>query len=423
MPLWEYLESGGKRAVAVWHRRSGKDDTDLHITCVKALERIGTYWYLLPLATQARKAIWEAVNPHSGKRRIDEAFPREIRENTRENEMFIRLKNGSTWQVVGSDNYDSLVGSPPVGVVFSEWALSDPKAWAYLRPILLENGGWALFNYTPRGRNHGYTTFESAKDDPNWFVQRLTVDDTNVFTKEQLAQERKEIIRENGEVFGEAIFQQEYYCSFQAAILGAYYGREMTAAENGKRITRVPWEPQLEVYTAWDLGIGDSTSIWFVQLVGREIHIIDYIESSGVGLDHYAAELRRGERSSYVYAEHLLPHDGEAKELGTGKTRIETLRSLHVGKIRVVPKQAVEDGINAARLIIPRCWFDQVKCERGIEALRQYKREWDDEKKTFAPRPSHDWTSHAADAFRYLALGLNTKPKQDWKQPSTRWVA
>ena len=164
--LWTHLENGGQRAVAVWHRRSGKDEVALHWTACAMHRRIGTYWHMLPEASQARKAIWEAINPHTGKRRIDEAFPPAVRSTTRDNEMFIRIRPGSTWQVIGSDNYNSLVGSPPVGVVFSEWALADPQAWAYVRPILRENGGWAVFIYTPRGRNHGATFYEGHQGDP-----------------------------------------------------------------------------------------------------------------------------------------------------------------------------------------------------------------------------------------------------------------
>ncbi|MCI5049981.1 MAG: hypothetical protein MRY32_06580, partial [Rickettsiales bacterium] len=241
--LWNYLQSGGKRAIAIWHRRSGKDDVCLHWTCYDAVENPATYWYMLPEAAQARKAIWEAVNPHTGRRRIDEAFPKEIRATTREQEMMIKLINGATWQVVGSDNYDSLVGSPPRGVVFSEWPMSRPQSWAYLRPILAENGGWAIFNGTPRGENHAHTMFEGAKHDPEWFAELLTVDDTGVFSHDMLEKERNEYIREHGADVGQALFQQEYYCSFQAAILGAYYAKEMAQAERDKRITFVPHDP------------------------------------------------------------------------------------------------------------------------------------------------------------------------------------
>lgn len=404
-PLWSYLERGGKRAIAIWHRRSGKDDLALHWTACAAVQRVGVYWHMLPEAAQARKAIWDAVNPHTGIRRIDEAFPAALRATTREQEMMIRFQNGSTWQVVGSDNFDSLVGSPPVGIVFSEWALANPSSWAYLRPILAENGGWSLFITTPRGRNHAAVMYDAGRQDPEWYSERLPATETRVFTPDQLEAERLEYVRELGVEIGEALFRQEYLCDFNAAILGSYYGHLLEAAEFEGRLTSVPYDPQHPVDTAWDLGVGDSTAIWCVQQVGREIRVIDYYEASGVGLDHYAKWLQS---RPYVYGEHILPHDAGHKELGTGRTRVETLLSYGI-RATVLPRISVDDGINAARLILPRCWFDAGRCKRGIEALRQYKRDWDDKAKTFKPAPRHDWASHGADAFRYLALGLEEK--------------
>lgn len=219
-PLWEYLEGGGRRAVAIWHRRAGKDDVCLHWTAKAATLRVGTYWHMLPEASQARKAIWEAVNPHTGKRRIDEAFPQAIRSTTREQEMMIRLFNGSTWQVVGSDNWNSLVGSPPVGLVYSEWALADPTSWAYLRPILAENGGWVLFITTPRGDNHAKTMYELSLKSEGHFAQLLPADKTGVFTPEQLESELLEYVQEYGKTRGEALFNQEFMVSFSPAFAG-----------------------------------------------------------------------------------------------------------------------------------------------------------------------------------------------------------
>ncbi len=408
------MEGGGKRAVAVWHRRSGKDDVALHWTAVAAHQRPATYWHMLPLANQARRAVWEAVNAATSKRRIDEAFPKELRETSRENEMLIRFKCGSTWQFLGSDSYDALVGAPPAGIVFSEWSLADPRSWSYLRPILDENNGWAVFIYTPRGRNHGLTTLKLARSSPDWFAEVLTSHDTGIFEADRLATVRRELIMENGEADGAAIFAQEYECSFQAALVGSYYGGLMEAADKEGRIGSVPYDPAALVHTAWDLGIGDSTAIWFIQLVGQEIHWIDFYESSGVGLDHYAKVLKE---KPYAYGQHLLPHDARARELGSGKTRVETLAGLGL-RSRVVPRQAVDDGINALRLMLPRSWFDAAKCERGIEALRSYRREWDEKMATFRPRPLHDWSSHAADAARAGALGLKQRPKRSGPRPT-----
>jgi hypothetical protein len=399
--LWNYLERGGKRAVAIWHRRAGKDEVCLHWTASAAHMRVGVYWHMLPEANQARKAVWDAVNPHTGKRRINEAFPQGLRESTRETDMAIRFRNGSLWQLVGSDNYNSLVGSPPVGVVFSEFALADPSAWGYLRPILAENGGWALFITTPRGRNHASTFYEAARQDKHWFAEQLPATETPVFTAAQLEIEHRELLREYGPDDGEARYRQEYLVSFDAGVMGSYYGTLMEAAEKERRITRVMHEPTLPVHTAWDLGIGDATAIWCVQLVGQEVRLIDYIENSGVGLDWYVREL---DKRPWKWGDHALPHDAEARELGTGRSRLETLRSLGLGRAMIVSRQSIEDGINATRMMLPRCFFDADKCARGVSALQNYRRSWNEALRTYSDRPLHDWTSHAADALRYLAL-------------------
>jgi phage terminase large subunit len=409
-PLWKFLRAGGKRAVAVWHRRAGKDSTALNFTAVAAHRRVANYWHMLPTAKQGRKVVWESID-RQGRRAIDQAFPPEIRDSKRDDEMLIRLKCGSTWQVVGSDNFDALIGANPAGVVFSEYSVADPRAWDYIRPILAENGGWALFIYTPRGRNHGAELYEMASKTPGWFAEKLTVDDTKVIGPEIITEERNSGMSEE-------MIKQEYYCSFQAALVGAYYGLAMETAEAQNRITAVPWAPDLPVITAWDLGIGDSTAIWFCQQSGREIRLIDYYENSGVGLDHYAKVLSE---LPYAYGECLLPHDVMQSELGTGKTRLETMRKLGLaGRARVLPQTKVDDGINAGRLILPRCWFDAEKCKRGIEALRQYRKAWNDERRVFEDRPLHDWTSHAADAFRYLAVGLREPRDPFAKPPPTR---
>lgn len=410
MQAWAALERGIKRHVWLFHRRAGKDEMALHWTACAAMQRVGGYWHLLPQATQARKSMWDAVNPHTGRRRIDEVFPKELRETTREAEMMIRLRNGSTWQLLGSDNYDSLVGSPPVGMVFSEYALADPRAWAYFRPILAENGGWALFPSTPRGANHLKVLFEEAQDDPEWFAQRLTVEDTGIFAPEFLAKEREEYIRENGREDGERLFLQEYHCSFSAAIRGAYYATYVENARAEKRIGKVPYDPTIEVGTAWDLGIGDSTAIWFYQQVGREVRLIDHYESSGVGLDHYVKVLRE-KPYTYKHTAAVLPHDAEAKELGTGKSRQEVLQSLGV-RSEIAPKLSVDDGINAVRMMLPLCYMDAEKCQRGIECLENYRADYDERNKTLRSSPLHDWSSHSCDSLRYLAVTLRrAEPK------------
>ncbi len=419
MPDWKALESGKKRALIFAHRRYGKDDIALHWTATQVVQRIGTYWHMLPEAAQARKAIWEAINPHTGKRRIDEAFPKELRATTREQEMLIKFRNGSTWQVVGSDNFNSLVGSPPIGVVGSEWALANPLAWGYIRPILLENGGWAVFITTPRGKNHAYKLFKAVKDRDDWHVRLAPISETMALPQDILDREREEMIAEWGPVMGESLFRQEWQCSFDAAILGAYYGHQLEAAQDEGRICSVPVEAAVPVHTAWDLGMGDSTSIWFYQQVGREIRLVDFYEANGVGLDHYAEVLQN---KGYLYGDHILPHDAEVRELGTGRSRIETLQGLGINP-RIAPKLNVEDGINAVRRILPRCWFDEKNCDHGLECLKQYRAEYDEKRRGFRPRPVHDWTSHAADSFRYLAVALQeTATTTVNLRPNTKWI-
>jgi hypothetical protein len=412
-PLWKYLANGGKRAVVSWHRRSGKDAVMLNHCACAAHERVGNIWYLMPEYSQCRKAVWQAINPHTGKLRLDEAFPMEIRRSTNQQEMSIQLLNGSQFQLIGSDAYDALVGSTPVGLVFSEYALSNPASWSYLRPMLLENNGWAAFNSTPRGKNHFYEMFEMAKKSPNeWFSQVLTADETGVFTPEQLASELLEYKAENGEAFGQAMFKQEYYCSFTSAVLGSYYGLEMQNAEDEGRITKVEYDPAVPVHTAWDLGYSDDTSIWFYQVVGDEIHLIDYHSSNGEAVPYYAGIVMG---KPYKYGLHWLPHDARAKTLASGgKSIIEQLSALiGLGNMRICPNLSLQDGIQASRMALKRCWFDAEKTEFGLKCLREYQREYDDERRMLKDKPKHDFTSHGADAFRYMAVAWREEEVQN----------
>lgn len=402
--LWRYMHNGGKRAIAIWPRRHGKDDVALHYTACAAHERTGVYWHLLPQQNQARKAIWDAINPHTGRRRIDDAFPRDIRETTREQDMMIRLKCGSSWQVIGSDNYDALVGTPPIGVVFSEWALSNPQAWSLIRPILAENGGWAMFITTPRGRNHAHRMFEMGMVSDEWFAERLVATDTGVFAPDVLENERQELIIERGEDDGDAIFQQEYMTSFSAGLPGAYYAKTIDKLELAGQIGPVPYDPQKQVHTAWDLGRNDQTAIWFVQRYGTGWAIIDYLVNTSVGIDWYVKELRA---KPYNYGEHLLPHDAENEQLVSVTGSIaDTVKGMGLDNIRIVPRtSSVANDINEVRQILPTCYFDKVKTEKGVDALRSYRRVWDEKLRAYRDTPLHDWASDPADAFRTFAIG------------------
>lgn len=389
------MDSGVKRAVCVWHRRAGKDKTAFNFMVKKALERVGTYFYVLPTYAQGKKIIWHGMDKE-GFRFLDHC-PEAIRKRTSNQEMFIELKNGSIIQVVGSDNIDSLMGTNPIGVVFSEYSLQNPEAWDLIRPILDENGGWAIFNFTPRGNNHGWELWEMARHNDKWFSQILTVDDTGAVSKEVIDDERNSGMPED-------FVQQEFYCSFNAPRSGAYYAHIMEKAEQEKRIGNVPWDPAIGVDTIWDLGIGDANAIWFTQSVGKEIRFIDYYENNGEGLSHYAKYLQA---KPYVYKEHIAPHDIQARELGTGKSRLETARSLGIN-FKVAPSLSVEDGIEATRSMLSHAWFDAQKCKHGILALKNYRKEWDEKNKVFRTRPEHDWSSHAADAARMRAITLRT---------------
>ena len=421
------MQGGGTRAVEVAHRRWGKDDVSLHCTAKKSFQRAGNYWHMLPQFNQCRKAIWEAINPRSGKRRIDEAFPDAIRSATRNTDMYIEFKNGSSWQLVGSDNYNALVGSPPIGITFSEYALSDPQSWAYLSPILEENGGWAMFISTSRGNNHLKRLFDYAKASPTWFAELLKADQTPVFYAAQLEKIRQDLIGSFGEDLGEAMYQQEYFCSFEGARPGAYYAKQMALAAKEGRITDVPWTSGLEVYTFWDLGVDDSTTVWFMQFSGLQIRVIDYYENTGFGLEHYAKVLKE---KPYIYGDHHMPHDVEVRELSSGeyaKSRKEVAEELGIRPIITVPRardsQAVMAGINAGRNILSRCWFDKTKCWQGLSALEGYRAEYNEEKKILSNHPEHSWESHGADAWRTFAAGYKPvikDPGGDWRNKVKR---
>jgi phage terminase large subunit len=415
-PLWEFMQAGGKRAMAVWHRRAGKDEVCLHHTMRAASLRVGNYWHCLPEYNQARKAIWTAINAHTGKRRIDEIFPQELRANTNDTEMFIRFKNGSTWQCIGSDTYDSTVGASVAGIVFSEYALANPSAWAYYRPMLEENNGWATFISTPRGRNHCFALFQYAAQSPEWFCELLTARDTGALTDEALAETLREYRALYGPDVGNAQYEQEYFCSFTAAVLGAYFAAEMDQVRREDRIMEIEADDR-PVNRAWDLGVKDDTSIWWWQQQGGQILILDHYAASGVGVEHYA-EIIESKAKQYGWRDGTdwVPHDAKVKEWGSGKTRVETMKVLGLNPL-LVPMATFQDGINAVRRTLPLCVFHPRCEETGIAALEQYRREWDDEKKAFRQSDVHDWTAHPAAAFRYLSLAWRLAERRETVAP------
>ena len=389
-------------AIIVAHRRFGKTVAainDLIRSCFEIDRPNVRVAYIAPYLSQAKAVAWDYALE----------FTRDIPEiKVNHSELRIDFLNGARFRLFGADNYNAMRGLYFDAVVLDEMADFPASAWSnVIRPALADRRGSATFISTPKGKNEFWELWHEAQDDPNWFTAMLKASDTSILDQEELDEARR--------TMGDDRYEQEFECSFEAAIQGAYYAKEMKEATEDSRITRVPYDRAASVITAFDLGIGDSTAIWFAQFVGQEIRIIDYYENSGVGLDHYAKVLLDKE---YHYEQHILPHDVQVKELGTGKSRLETLDALGIRNIEIAPKLAVDDGIQAARSMLARCWFDEEKCSRGIEALRQYRRGFDEKNKAWRGRPLHDWTSHGADAFRYLAVGYSST--QQWGPPIRR---
>lgn len=394
LPLWQAGDRGYKRFILRWARRSGKDLTCVHFACKKALERVGNYYHILPFYTQSRKAIWDGKD-REGKNILD-AFPPEIIKKKNDQEMKLELVNGSIWQLIGADNIDTVLSTNPVGLTFSEYSLMRPNVWSVMRPILAENGGWAIFQFTPRGRNHAFDLEQAALADPaRWFVSVVTAD--KYLDQATLDTERKEIIAATGD---DAHFQQEFMVSYNAAQAGAYYAKQMEVAEKEGRISGVPHDASLPVHTVWDLGISDSTAVGFYQSVGLERRLIEAVEFTGLGLPDIIADLQH---RPYVYGKHFAPHDIEARELGTGKSRREVAEALG-WKFEVVPNLPVKDGIDAARTFLGTVWFDKVKAAIAVRYLPLYQRAYDDRIHAFRDQPQHDYTSHIADMIRYSAV-------------------
>jgi phage terminase large subunit len=368
---------------------------------------------MLPEYSQARKAIWDAINPHTGKRRIDEAFPLELRKTTRNQEMMIEFKNGSSWQVVGSDNFNSLVGATPAGIVYSEWALANPAARAYLRPILAENNGWQAFITTPRGRNHAHKTLQAAKKDPRAFAQVLDAFETGVFAPGSLDAELNSYIEEFGEEYGRSKFEQEYLCSFDAANLGAILARAISTAEKEGRVNdEVRFDQQgAPLDISADLGRRDTATWWFWQPQIGGYSLVDH--DSGFGLDaeewceRLAKKIERYDRKGQKTALGTiwLPHDARAKTFSAKRSALEIfLDFFGSAHVSITPNSSKSDRINAARVLLPRCDFHASKTANGLDALRAWSYKYDEEKKIFSSEPEHDWASHDGDGFSYGCL-------------------
>jgi phage terminase large subunit len=371
----------------VCHRRAGKTVAciaDLVDACLRCHKKEPRFAYIAPFYTQAKDIAWTYLK----------RFVLNIPGATaNESELRVDLPNGGRIRLYGAENADRLRGLYLDGLVLDEYADMAPSVWGeVLRPTLTDRQGWCVFIGTPKGRNSFYNVWEAAGDDPSWFRCMMRASDTGLVPQSELEDLRKLLTPEQ--------YEQEMQCSFEAAILGAYYGKEITDAERAGRIRDVPHDRELPVYTAWDLGIGDSTAVWFFQIGPDGVRFIDHYESHGQPLAHYAGIIAA---KPYKVDTDWVPHDAKVRELGTGRTRVETLKELGRNP-RLVPNHKLEDGINAARVGFSRFWFDEVKCRYALEALRQYRTDFDEKTRAFKNTPKHDWTSHTADAFRYAAM-------------------
>ncbi len=390
--------------VAVAHRRMGKTVAALNELIRSAMnneQQNPRYAYIAPTYSQAKRVAWDYLTyfarPLDAKANIAELrvdfFDRRI-------------------QLYGSDNPDSLRGQYFDGVVLDEIGDQNPKIWnEIIRPALADRKGWCLFIGTPKGNNHFKELFDRAGQEEGWSALQFKASETKLLDEKELWAAKKEM--------GDDKYNQEFECSFNAAVEGSYYGKLLNDLEEKGRMCPIDRDDLCRTYVAWDLGMGDSTALFVAQVTGQEIRIMDYVENHGQGLDWYVGWLKD---NKWHQAEQLLPHDVEVRELGTGKSRLEVLREAGLD-VRVLPRLSVEDGIQAVRRMIPKCWFNMPQVKQGLDCLRNYRREYDEKRNVFYDKPMHDWASHGSDAFRYLALGM--EQESTWSQPitvKTSWI-
>ena len=389
------LNKGAKRALWIVHRRGGKDLTCWNWIISALMCKKQTAYYLLPTYAQAKKIIWEGMTK-DGIRFLD-FIPPEIIEKKSESELSIRFVSGSFLQLLGSDNYDRLVGTNPSICVFSEFSLQNPNGWNYIRPILAENEGTAIFISTPRGKNHFFDLYKIAMEQSDdWFCERLTVEDTSSITPEAIERERKSGMSDE-------LIEQEFYCSFEIGVEGSYYGKGMRTMEKEGRICNVPFDKNLLVYTCWDLGFSDSTSILFFQRRGNELLIIDYYENQGYNLSHYIKIIKDKE---YTYGKHFIPHDGKNHN-NTGTTFQQVAKGLGITMEVLKKEKSVIEGIERVRGMLPRVYMDKEKCDFLVRCMLQYHADYNEKDRIYRNYPKHDWSSHAADTVRYMSMVIN----------------
>lgn len=388
LPFHERTE---RWAVIVAHRRCGKTVACINDLIYKAImegKEDGRYAYIAPYYSQAKTIAWDYLLK----------FSQPVLAKANQSELWVELVNGARIRLFGADTGENLRGLYLDSVVLDEYADMKPSIWgSVVRPLLADRGGSATFIGTPKGHNQFWDVYNNATKDPSWYVKTLRASQTHLLPESELADAAKMMSQDQ--------YLQEFECDFESAILGAFYGKEMRQLTDMGRITEVRHDPMFKVHTAWDLGYSDDTAIWFFQVIHGEIRLLDYHYSNGQPVAFYAGiiESREAERG-YEYGYHYLPHDARAKTLASNRSVIEQLGDkLPMKSLRIVPNLGLQDGIQASRLALTRAWFDH-KCEDGIECLRQYQREYDEDKKVFRDKPRHDWTSHGADAFRYMSI-------------------
>jgi hypothetical protein len=390
--------------VGVAHRRMGKTVAALNQIIKAALEnnqQAPRYAYIAPTYSQAKRVAWDYLTH----------FVRPLDAVANIAELRVDFL-GRRIQLYGSDNPDSLRGQYFDGVVLDEIGDQNPKIWnEIIRPSLADRKGWCLFIGTPKGNNHFKDLFDRSSKEPGWAALQFKASETEIIDVEELDAARKEM--------GDDKYNQEFECSFNAAVEGSYYGKLINDLEENGRMCAIDRDDLCRTYVAWDLGIGDSTAIFVMQVAGQEFRVMDHVENHGQGLDWYVEWLKE---NNWHKAEQILPHDVEVRELGTGKSRIEVLREAGLD-CKVLPRLAVDDGIQAVRRLLPKCWFNMPKVKQGLDCLRNYRREYDEKRNVFYDKPLHDWASHSSDSFRYLALGL--EQTNTWAQPlkiNANWI-
>lgn len=396
-------------AVLVAHRRCGKTVAcinDLIRRAIKEEKADGQYAYVAPYLSQSKNIAWSYL--------LRFAAPAIAKKN--ESELWVQLHNGAKIRLFGADNADALRGIFLDGVVLDEYADMRPKVWGeIIRPLLADRKGWATFIGTPKGHNNFWEIYQRASKDPDWFVKTLRASQTGLLAPEELADAAK--------MMDENQFLQEFECDFESAIVGAFYGKEMRQITDEGRICDIPHDKNYKVYSSWDLGYSDSTAIWFWQVIRGEIRMLDYHSSNGQPVQYYIDLIKSHERErGWVFEKHYLPHDARAKTLASNKSVIQQLsEQIELKYFQIVANLSVQDGIQATRIALQRMWFD-FRCDKGIECLRQYQREWDDDKQMFRDKPRHDWTSHGADAMRMCAVAWQEETKAVPKDTTIRGV-